>query len=429
MKPRITLSDFTGDGQFGPLTSLTNASDLRCGSFSLREKLELRFRPKGAIANCIDPVSPLAEVTIPQTSTPSLQSDVFISSRTLLSGTATEAIVKSTRDERYLTLDGRLIGYRRAAHSKFSLEEINHLPVVNLDANRIDFPWHLDKMNGQEIATDLELIESLDKGVTATIPADVKVRGAENIYVTGEVHLGVGALIDAVRHHVRLEKNCRLGAGAILSAEEGPIWLAEGAEIEPGAIIQGPVFIGAGSIVRAGARLNGAVSLGKQCRVGGELSNVIMMGYSNKQHSGYLGGAVLGQWVNLGAATDNSDLKNNYHTIDVTLYKEKIDSGDLHIGVFLGDFVRTAIQSRLNSGTVIGTCCNLFGNDFPEKAVPPFIWFGSDGYQEYRLDKALETIRMIVSRRKQEVSTQLEEALSKLFDETRDWRRNFLKQI
>jgi len=434
MNDSIILSDFTGDGHFGPLTTLTPASELRCGALSLRTKLATRLEAKGISNVCHDPAGPFTVETKTPRRESRNQPSVLLSSRTLLKEEALEVICSTSGDTIFTGSDQKIVGLRLAAGidvSRLDLASIvneSGVSRVTVPARRVDFPWELDKWNSDEIVEDLALFESIDRGTTPPIPSDVISRGSENIRATGDVHLGAGAIFSAERFHVRLEKGTIISAGAIISAAKGPVWIGENSVIEPGAIIEGPAYIGDGSIVRAGARVRGSVSLGRECRVGGELSNVIMQSFSNKQHSGYLGGAVLGSWVNLGAATDNSDLKNNYRPIDVTLDGRKFDTGDLHIGVFLGDFVRTAIQTRLNSGSAVGTCCNLFGNDFPEKSIPPFIWHGSDGYQEYRLDKAIDTIKIVLSRRKMEMTPSLEESLNKLFDVTRPARLDFLNK-
>ncbi len=433
MNSKIHLFNFTDDGHFGSLTSLSNPGELRCGAFSLTDKLAFRLKLHGIESVCLDPVSPLTPDTISNKINDQYRAIVLLSSRSILSDEAVRYIAGSGKDEKYLNTEGQLVGFRLNA-GIITMKDLNEyhqkteqLPVSIIEAKRIDFPWHLGKHNAEEITNDLRLAESTQQGSSPVFSKDNPIRGRENIFATGAISLGSGSVISAEKHTVRLDSNSNIGAGAILSAEQGPIWLAENVVIEPGAILQGPVYIGPNSIVRAGARINGDVSLGAHCRVGGELSCVIMQGYSSKQHSGYLGSSVVGQWVNLGAATDNSDLKNNYRNIEVTLDGQKFDSGELHAGVYIGDFVRTAIQTRLNSGTVVGTCCNLFGNDFPDKAIPPYIWYGSDGYQEYRLDKALETIRVIMSRRNTEMNNRLEESLNYLYDHTREVRREFLK--
>lgn len=432
MNHHFWLADFTDEGCFGALTALSGASELRCGALNLRQKLLQRLQNNISEVRLFDKISPWDRHSDALFSNPTHFAETVLSSRCILSQEAADYLLGSERNEIYQTNDGKIIGCRfdsgfSSIENLKSMIATAKLPIHQLNAIRIDYPWHLLKFNESEIAADLMMVESIDKGISPHIPNDVFVRGLENIKITGDVEFGVGATISAEKSNVRIEQHSSIGPGSILSAQDGPIWIGENVVIEPGAIIQGPAYIGQNSIVRAGARLNGGVSLGVHCRVGGELSNVIMQGFSNKQHSGYIGGAVIGQWVNLGAATDNSDLKNNYRPIDVTLDGKKIDSGELHLGVIIGDFVRTAIQTRLNSGTVVGTCCNIFGNDFPDKAIPPFIWFGSDGYQEYRLDKALDTIKIVLSRRSMILHEQLEKALTDIFSSTRKEREQFLR--
>ena len=249
-----------------------------------------------------------------------------------------------------------------------------------------------------------------------------------DVRVTGEVDIRPGVVIDAEEYPVRLETGVRLGPGMIIDASEGPVWIAEGSIIEAGAVLMGPIYIGPGSIVAKHARLCDGVSLGPQCRVGGEIAKTIIQGYSNKQHSGYLGSSYVGSWVNLGAATDNSDLKNTYKPIDVVIGGEKVATGELHIGVFIGDFCRTAIQTRLNSGTVAGVCCNIIGGDFPLKNIPAFMWFDSSGYQEYRFDKALETIRTMMPRRGKQLTPALETLLKEIYSRYEDDRGGILRR-
>ena len=143
-----------------------------------------------------------------------------------------------------------------------------------------------------------------------------------------------------------------------------------------------------------------------------------MLGYSNKQHSGYLGSSYIGEWVNFGAATDNSDLKNNYRPVEVMIEGEKVDSEDLHVGSIIADHCKTAIHTRLNTGTVVGVCCNLFGSDFPAKYIPSFTWFGSENYVEYYVKKALETIAVVMERRDMRLTPAMSELLKGIFSST-----------
>jgi len=287
----------------------------------------------------------------------------------------------------------------------------------------MDYPWQMVNAADNQISADLELVVVDNPGSVQDMGGFVKESILDRVEVTGRVDVRPGVIVDAENNPVRLEDGVRLGPGVVIDAAEGPVWIAAGANIQAGAILTGPVYVGPGSIVRPGARLSEGVCLGPQCRIGGEVSRSVFQGYSNKQHSGYLGTSFVGSWVNLGAATDNSDLKNNYRPVDVTMNGKKINSGDLHVGAFIGDFTRTAIHTRLNSGTVIGVCCNIFGTDFPVKGIPAFTWFGSDGYREYRLEKALETICTVMSRRGKKLTPVLETLLREIFNSTKEARK------
>ena len=280
--------------------------------------------------------------------------------------------------------------------------------------------------NSSQIKEDFNLVQSIHPATRCKYPDDIIVRNDKNLISSGDVRIGAGAILDAEGDRIRLENGVKINSGVIIEAEDGPVWIAENAVIEAGAIIKGPAYIGPNSIVRSEARLSDGVSLGPHCRVGGELSSVILQGYSSKQHSGYLGNSYLGSWVNLGAATDNSDLKNNYKPVSVAINGEDINTGSLHVGVFLSDFVRTAIHTRLNSGTMVGVCCNLFGNDFPAKEIPAFTWQGSDGYQSYKFSKALETMKTIMGRRQRSMTMALEALLKEIHDATAGQRHSFM---
>ena len=205
------------------------------------------------------------------------------------------------------------------------------------------------------------------------------------------------------RDHILFREGVRLEPGAILDARSGPILMGEGVLVEHNAVVLGPAFLGPHTRVRMGARIYDAVSAGPSCRLGGEVEAAIVQGYSNKQHEGFLGHAYLGSWVNLGAGTNNSDLKNNYSPVKVTLPEGIVDTGSLFAGCYLGDHVKTAIGSRINTGTVVGYCSNLFGGEFPPRWVPSFSWAGPGGVEPYRLEQALETARRVMTRRQVEM--------------------------
>jgi UDP-N-acetylglucosamine diphosphorylase/glucosamine-1-phosphate N-acetyltransferase len=213
------------------------------------------------------------------------------------------------------------------------------------------------------------------------------------------------------RDNLFLEAGVQVKA-AVLDAEDGPIYLGVAAQVQPGAIVQGAHAIGAHSVVNMGAKLRGDSTLGPYCKVGGELSNSVILGYSNKGHDGFLGNSVLGQWCNLGADTNTSNLKNNYSTVQVHSYAVQgpVDTGLLFCGLIMGDHAKSGINTMFNTGTVVGVCANVFGADFPPKHIPAFSWGGAQGLVPYQLDKALETARRVMGRRSLTLSP-LEEAV------------------
>ncbi|MFH0883808.1 MAG: putative sugar nucleotidyl transferase [bacterium] len=204
-------------------------------------------------------------------------------------------------------------------------------------------------------------------------------------------------LVDESRMHVA--KGASVRAGAILDASGGPILLEERVEIMPGAIVMGPVALASGTKINAGAKLHGPVVAGPKCKLGGEIEETLIQGHSNKQHDGYLGHAVLGEWVNLGADTNNSDLKNNYSNVSVRIDGEEIDTGRLFFGCLIGDHVKTAINTQLNTGTVIGIGSNIYGSDFPPKEIGAFRWGGAAGFEYYDFERFIETARRVMERR------------------------------
>jgi UDP-N-acetylglucosamine diphosphorylase/glucosamine-1-phosphate N-acetyltransferase len=198
---------------------------------------------------------------------------------------------------------------------------------------------------------------------------------------------------------VRSREGVAISPGAILDAGPGPIFLGEGVRVLHNAVVVGPVALGARTVVKVGAKLEGPVSIGPVCKVGGEVEASILQEHANKQHDGFLGHAVVGAWVNLGAGTTNSDLKNNYSTVRVWTPDGEVDTGERFVGAFLGDHAKTAIGTVLNTGTVVGFAANVFGPGFPPKHVPSFSWGGSEGFSDHEPARALATAREVMRRR------------------------------
>jgi UDP-N-acetylglucosamine diphosphorylase/glucosamine-1-phosphate N-acetyltransferase len=230
----------------------------------------------------------------------------------------------------------------------------------------IQYPWHIFQSNDRAIGEDFELL--------------TKKRKSQPISKTNKVIKSSGIFIEkgaTVEH-------------CLLNASKGPIYIGKNAEVMEGCMIRGPFAMGEGSLLKMGTKIYGATTLGPYCIGGGEIKNSVLFGYSNKAHDGYLGDSVIGEWCNLGAGTSNSNLKNNASEIRLWTPGGKMNAGK-KCGVMMGDYSRTAVNTAINTGSVIGVCCNVFGNGLTPKHIPGFSW-GSDGIDRYRFEKALEDI-------------------------------------
>lgn len=188
---------------------------------------------------------------------------------------------------------------------------------------------------------------------------------------------------------------------AILNAENGVIYLGKNAQVSEGTIIQGNFALCEGAVINPAGKMRGDTTIGPYCKVGGEISNSVLFGYSNKAHDGFLGNSVLGEWCNLGADTNNSNLKNNYSNVKLWNYafKDFEDTGRQFVGLMMGDHSKAGINTMFNTGTVIGVSSNIFGAGFPPKFVDSFQWGSSEGFEMYDFEKAMETAKNVMARR------------------------------
>ncbi|HSG29738.1 MAG TPA: hypothetical protein VLA34_14755, partial [Candidatus Krumholzibacterium sp.] len=198
-------------------------------------------------------------------------------------------------------------------------------------------------------------------------------------------------------------------SGTVLDASAGPIVISDGVGIEPNSIIYGPCFIGSGSIIRGGAKIGNGTSLGVQCRIGGEVGESIISSYTNKQHEGFIGHSYIGSWVNIGAGSCNSDLKNNYSKIRAWNAGRMRETGRIFLGLVTGDHVKIAINTRINTGSVIGFCSNVISDGFPPKFIPSFVWKTEPEVTDVDLEKAIVTAGIMMDRRNVQFSPESSE--------------------
>ena len=206
-----------------------------------------------------------------------------------------------------------------------------------------------------------------------------------------------------------------------MNTSKGPIYIAAHAEVMEGCMLRGPLAMCEHSTTKMGTKIYGATTLGPHVKIGGEVNNSVIFGYSNKGHDGFLGNSVLGEWCNLGADTNNSNLKNNYSEVKVWSYKENKELGTAlkFCGLFMGDHSKSGINTMFNTGTVVGVSSNIFGADFPPKHIPSFQWGGAAGFQAFQFDKALEVAKEMMQRRNIELTKEDIAILSAVYEQTK----------
>ncbi|HUV36995.1 MAG TPA: putative sugar nucleotidyl transferase [Patescibacteria group bacterium] len=271
--------------------------------------------------------------------------------------------------------------YDEAADRIRSIEEwarTNGATLQQTGAVLLSYYWQFIGENGRCIVDDFKKIPLRGTAPEAELFKGVDVIREEDIIIGSEVEVR---------------------SGTVLDASEGPIIIADRVKIEPNAILYGPCYIGESSIIRGGAKIGRETSLGRECRIGGEVTGTIIASYSNKQHEGFLGHSYVGSWVNLGAGCNNSDLKNNYSTIRAWCAGEFKETGRRFLGTVIGDHAKVAINTRINTGTVIGYNANVVVAGFTPKFVPSFTWMLEPEFQEYDLEKAAETAEIMMDRR------------------------------
>ncbi|MDF7813277.1 GlmU family protein [Hymenobacter sp. YC55] len=261
----------------------------------------------------------------------------------------------------------------------------------------IEQVWHLFLYNGAEIRRDFDL---LTKG-----------RQSEPV---GDAHTIVYA-----PENIFIEPGVKIRA-AILNAENGPIYLGKDSQIHEGAIIRGPFALGEQSHINPGAKMRGDNCVGPYCKVGGEVANSIFFAYSNKGHEGYLGNSVIGEWCNLGADTNTSNLKNNYAPVKIWSHAAGrfVNTGQQFCGLMMGDHSKCGINTMFNTGTVVGVAANIFGAGFPRTFIPSFSWGGAAGFETFKLPKVTEVAERVMARRQLEYDAVEQSIMQHVFEAT-----------
>ena len=267
--------------------------------------------------------------------------------------------------------------------------ELESVKFKNIEVYQCNYLWDIIKFINQSInddANELEPVDRLDYPQTNLINPD-------KIFIN----------------------NAKVMPGALINAEKGPVIIDNNAVIYGQTYIEGPAFIGTDTVIKPLTKIVGSV-IGKKCKIGGEVESSVIQGYSNKVHDGHLGDSFLGEWVNLGAGTSNSNLKNNYSSVKISLNENLIDTNSLHIGCFIGDHVKTAIGTLINTGTIIGAASMISTYGFPPVNLPPFSWYFNRKKERMDFDKFVSTAQKSKSRRNKNFTSAEKRLYKKISD-------------
>jgi len=381
---KIQLVDGKHRSHLLPLTYTRPVAELRCGIITIAEKYTKRGHEIGYGTEAYLNVK-----------YPSIEAEVMVSGSVCPTDSFLEAVAGLSSGQALIQGD-ELLAFKGEKWEDEPSEIIPFSGALNL----ITRPWDIWGKNASELNLDFDLLTK-DR---FSAPID-----ATNTVIGDRIFLEEGAKATA----------------SILNATSGPIYLAKNAEIMEGCIVRGGLALGESSALKMGAKIYGATTLGPHCKVGGEVNNSVIIGYSNKGHDGFLGNSALGEWCNLGADTNNSNLKNNYDEVKAWSYVDGrfAKTGQQFCGLIMGDHSKSGINTMFNTGTVVGVSANVYGAGFPRNFIASFTWGGPQGTMEYRIDKALDTADRMMKRRGLEVNEVEKAILEQVYALSAEYRR------
>jgi UDP-N-acetylglucosamine diphosphorylase/glucosamine-1-phosphate N-acetyltransferase len=367
------LFDGNVRNQLLPFTFTRSVADIRVGILTIREKWELLlgFTTTTVTEDYLSEKFPFLE----------LEKNILINASFLPSENLVN-IIKGLEENQAVFLDDEPIAFFTSEGQEVDFETFDIIQYEHTDVLRIEHSWEIFSKNGEAIKRDFEMIT---KGRDSEpIPEGVWSKNPENIFIEE------GASIEF----------------CTLNASEGPIYIGKDAEIMEGAMVRGPFALCEHSTLKMGAKIYSNTTIGPHSKIGGEVNNSVIFGYSNKGHDGFLGNSVIGEWCNLGADTNNSNLKNNYAEVRLWDYETGgfARTGLQFCGLMMGDHSKCGINTMFNTGTVVGVSANIFGSGFPRNFIPSFSWGGSGGFTTYKTEKAFEVAKVVMGRRNIEFS-------------------------
>lgn len=412
MKKTICIFEDEHYSNLLPLVYLRPVYDLRCGIETLLEKIRYYFKNYEIVLHSRKYLNEVMIERFPESKINLFEDDkiTFVNGRLLINKNVADVISKLDTNT-ILTNNNTIIAANISQKYLndviiFNDENIlsfninDQIKAIDITAELINYPWDLINNNGLEIESDYKRILKGKKVITKKFK-NVSLINQKNIFI------GRNTIIDPY---------------VVLDASEGPIYIGDNIKIMPHSAIKGPAFIGNNSVVKMHAAIYQNTSIGETCKVGGEIESSIIHSFTNKQHEGFLGHSYLGSWINIGASTNNSDLKNNYEPVDVYINNKLVNSGSRFVGLIMGDHSKTAINTMFNTGSVIGISCNIFGAGFPNKYLPSFTWGGSQFLRTNDISKSLEVAEIVTSRRNVNFSQAEKDLLTNIYNKTKPER-------
>lgn len=370
-----------------PLTYTRPVCDIRIGILTIREKWEKYLGEK---------TSTITEDYL-SVKYPTVQGKEMM----LINGSIcpTPNLVKAIKELKIgqaLVSGNNVVAMYKTKEQFLSEEDSTQEIEVEEDFIKITYPWDIFVLNDRALKEDFKLITKGRK--SAELSDTNRVVGKENIFVEE------GAVVEF----------------AILNAKEGPIYIGKDAEVMEGSVVRGPFAMCEHSVLKMSSKIYGATTLGPYVKVGGEVSNVVIFGYSNKAHDGFIGNSVIGEWCNLGADTNASNLKNTYEEVRVWSIEKNtfVPTGQVFFGTIMADHSKCGINTMFNTGTVIGVSSNIYGHGYQRNYIPSFAWGGTTGLKTYDIDKAIEVAEKMYQRRNVVMSQQDKEILRNVYTQT-----------
>lgn len=387
------LFDGTVRNALLPFTFTRPVADIRVGILTIREKWEkyLGYTTTSLTEEYLMEKFPMVE----------MPENIMINASFLPNEVLVE-MIKSLEKNQAIFKGEEVIAF----FSEESQEEVDfenyEILEYNDDCITIEHTWDIFQKNDAAIREDFELLT--EDRISQPIPKSVNVIAPENIFIEE------GAKLEFVT----------------LNASTGPIYIGKNSEIMEGAVIRGPFALCENAQVKMATKIYGATTIGPFSKAGGEISNSVFFAYSNKGHDGFLGDSVLGEWCNIGADSNNSNLKNNYEEVKLWSYETEgfAKTGLQFCGLMMGDHSKCGINTMFNTGTVVGVSTNIFGSGFPRNFVPSFSWGGAAGFTTYITKKAFETARIVMARRNVEFDEKEARILEHVFEQTKKWRKD-----